>query len=344
MQVSQVIVDSCQKVAGATGTFLFVIDRAVHAVALARACDHQALGWRCMLDDNAQHGLESCAATRVDTRADGTQVSSGQWHVPRPEDPRHFVIVEPAGGQTLVSWGTPKVADVLEAAAWPRVSRERNERQAHRFKRLIDPGALTTNDGRKQLVGPDRHQQRARAQREQSLESARKRVDKKAEAVQMKQAHMAESEAQGHGKRLEQRQRAVAELAKAWQNAQDPHDQLTEQTNALRPPGERADRDVRTQTIMTVRTLRLENALRAFMVVLGARLQTQVRRDGLIRLLFERSGARMETDSQVVYWVNTAGFSVAYQRLLKELVEGLCAIDLQDQGTPICVRLKDRPP
>src|SRR6266849_3669152 len=245
------------------------------------------------------------------------------------------------GHLTTRPWGTPKVADVLEAAAWPRVSRERNERQEHRFKRLIDPGALTTNDGRKQLVGPDRHQQRARAQREQSLESARKRVDKKAEAVQMKQAHMAESEAQGHGKRLEQRQRAVAELAKAWQNAQDPHDQLTEQTNALRPPGERADRDVRTQTIMTVRTLRLENALRAFMVVLGARLQTQVRRDGLIRLLFERSGARMETDSQVVDWVNTAGFSVAYQRLLKELVEGLCAIDLQDQGKPICVRLKD---
>ena len=95
---------------------------------------------------------------------------------------------------------------------------------------------------------------------------------------------------------------------------------------------------------MTVRTLLLENALMAFMVVLGTCLQTTVSLDCLLRLLFERSGARMETASQVVYWVNTAGLSVAYQRLLKELVEGLCALDLQDQGKSICVRLKDMPP
>src|SRR5712691_9144777 len=95
---------------------------------------------------------------------------------------------------------------------------------------------------------------------------------------------------------------------------------------------------------MTFRTLLLENALMAFIVLLWGRLQTKGSVDCLIRLLFERSGARMETDSQVVYWVNTAGLSVAYQRLLKELVEGLCAIDLQDQCKPICVRLKDMPP
>ena len=87
MHVSQVIVDSCQKVAVATGTFLFVIDRAVQAVALARACDHQALGWRCMLDDNEQHGLESCAATLVDTRADGTQVLVASGTCPGPRIP-----------------------------------------------------------------------------------------------------------------------------------------------------------------------------------------------------------------------------------------------------------------
>jgi hypothetical protein len=64
----------------------------------------------------------------------------------------------------------------------------------------------------------------------------------------------------------------------------------------------------------------------------------------VLSLLFERSGARMETLSQVVYWVNTTGLSLPNRRLLSEIVEGLCAMDLQDQGKPIHVRLKDMPP
>jgi hypothetical protein len=342
--LSQLIVAYCQKVALATGTSVFVIDRAVNAVALARALDHQALGLLCMLDDNEHHGLESFAATLVDTRADGTKVYSGQWYVPRPEDPRHFVIVEPVAGKTLVYWGTPKVTDVLEAAAWPQVYRERNEIQEHSFKRMIDHGALNTNDGRKKLVGPDRHQQRQRAPLDQALVGAHKRVATKTEAVNVQQAKVAESVSKGHGQRLAQRQRALVVVEQERKDAQHQHDNLAAQVDALGPPGQRADRDVRKQTIMTMRTLLLENALRAFMGVLGARLQTQVSLECLVRLLFERSGARMETDSQVVSWVNTAGLSVAYQRLLKELVAGLCAIDLQDQGKPICVRLKDMPP
>jgi hypothetical protein len=91
-------------------------------------------------------------------------------------------------------------------------------------------------------------------------------------------------------------------------------------------------------------TSSLENALMAFMVLLWGRLQTKVSVDCLLRILFERSGARMETASQVVYWVNTAGLSVAYQRLLTEVVAGLCAMDLQEQGKLIRVRLKDLPP
>lgn len=66
--------------------------------------------------------------------------------------------------------------------------------------------------------------------------------------------------------------------------------------------------------------------------------------DCLWHILFERSGARMEMASQVVYWGNTAGLSVPYRRLLTEVVTGLGAMDLRDQGKPICVRLKDMPP
>jgi hypothetical protein len=82
VHVSQVIVAYCAKVAEATGTALCVIDRAVHAVAMARAFDDKDLGLLCMLDDHEHDGLASLAATPVGPLADGTKVSSGPWHGP----------------------------------------------------------------------------------------------------------------------------------------------------------------------------------------------------------------------------------------------------------------------
>jgi hypothetical protein len=74
LPLSQVIVEYCQKVARATGSPLFVIARAVNAVALACAFDDQGWGLLCMLDDNAQEGLDSFEATVGGTLADGTKV------------------------------------------------------------------------------------------------------------------------------------------------------------------------------------------------------------------------------------------------------------------------------
>src|SRR5438874_3140659 len=344
IHVSQVIVAYCHQVALATGTSLFVIDRAVNAVAIACAFDNQGVGLLSMLDESEHDGLDSYEATEVDTREDGTRVYSGAWKVPRPDDPRHLVIVKPTEGKTLVYWGMPQVKETLETSEWPRVYLERNELQEHSFKRMIDHGALNTNYGRKKITGPDRHQQRVREQVEKSLEAAQKRVDKKAEEFKAQQDKVGESESKGHGKRLEQRQRALVVVEQELKDAQPTHVQLTEQAVAIGPPRERADRDFRKQTIMTVRTLLLENALMAFMVVLCGRLQTKVSLDCLLRILFERSGSRMATASQVVYWVNTAGLSLPYRRLLSEVVDGLCAMELKDQGKPIRVRLKDMPP
>ncbi len=344
IHLSQVIVAYCQQVALATGSALFVIDRAVNAVALAVAFDERGLGLLCMLDDNEHEGLESFEATEVDTLADGTRVYSGPWKESRKVDPRHFVIVEPPADKTLVYWGTPQVQDVLEAREWPRVYRERNEIQELSFKGMIDHGGLDINYGRKTILGPDRHHQRKQAQLAQSLETAHTRVDKKAEAVTAQQDKVAKSEAKGHGKRLEQRQRTLVTLEQECKEAQAKHAKLSEQAAALGPAGQRADRDFRKQTIMTIRTLLLENMLRAFMVALLVTLPTQVSLERVLRLLFERRGARMDTPSQVVYWVNTDGLSLPNRRLLSEIVEGLCAMDLQDQGKPIHVRLKDMPP
>ena len=133
----------------------------------------------------------------------------------------------------------------------------------------MESGALHINYGRKKIMGPDRQQQRARAKLAQALEAAHKRVDKKAEAVKAHQESVVESESRGHGKRLEPRQRALVVVAKALKDAQHQHATLAEHTSALGPSRERADRDFRQQTIMTMRTRLLENALTSFMTVLG---------------------------------------------------------------------------
>src|SRR4030095_8093257 len=344
MHVSHIIVSYCQQVAMATGTPLFVIDRAVNSVAMAWAFDAQGLGLLSMLDDNEHQGLESFAATAVGTLDDGTKVYSGPWKVPRSDDPRRFVMVEPPEGKLLVYWGTPKVQATLAAAEWPTVYRERSEIQENSFKRMIDHGALNTNYGRKKIVGTDRHQQREQEKRDQALVAAQKRLEKKAEEVRAQQAKVVESEHKGHGKRLEQRQRALAVVEKERKDAQAQHTKLAANAVALGPPRERADRDFRKQTIMTIRTLLLENALTSFMAVLVGTLTMQVSLDCLLHILFERSGARMETNSQMIYWINTTGLSAAYQRLLTAVVDGLCAMDLRDQGKPIRVRLKGLSP
>jgi hypothetical protein len=112
----------------------------------------------------------------------------------------------------------------------------------------------------------------------------------------------------------------------------------------LGPPGERRDRDFRKQTIMTFRTLWLENALMSFLAVLLKHLNLTVSLTCLLTLLFERSGTRLETNAHVIYGVNGAGLSVSYQRLMTEVIAGLNAMGLREQGKPIQVCLKERPP
>jgi hypothetical protein len=216
-------------------------------------------------------------------------------------------MVEPAEGKPLVYWAPPPGEAVVEAPAWPRVDRARNAMQEHSFKRMMAHGALDINEGRKRISGADRPQQRAPAKLDQALQATQQRLAKKAEALQAKQDQGAESASRGHGTRLEQRQRALAGLAKECKDAHHHHACLAEQAQALGPPGERAERDFRKQTIMTMRTRWLEHAWRACRVALLGAFQTQVRLETIFHRLWERRGARMETNSQGVDWVHTAG-------------------------------------
>ncbi len=344
VSLSQVIVEYCRQVAEASGSVGFVIDRAVNSVAVARDFEAQGLGLLCMLNDNEHQGLESFEATQIGETDEGIPLYSGPWKVTREADPRQCVITQSEAGKTLVYWGTPRVKAILEPAEWPQVYRERNELQENSFKRMKDHGALETNYGRKIIVGPDRHQQRKRDKLEKSLGTATERVETRAKALAEQQAKVAESEAKGHGRRLEQRQHAQVECEDDLRAAKQQQTKLTEGLEAIGEAKERADRDVRKQTIMTWRTLMLENLLMTFLAMLCGHLQSPVSLECLLTLLFERSGSRMETVSEVIYWVNTAGLSLPKRRLMTQIVDGLNAMKLQDQGKSIHVRLKDRPP
>ena len=209
---------------------------------------------------------------------------------------------------------------------------------------MIEQGALNINYGRKTIVGVDRHQQRKRAKLEEDLEQTQRRLEAKEAALVVQQAKVSESEHKGHGKRLQQRQHTLDKLQDEVQAVQAKQAQLHEQVEALGEPKERRDRDFRKQTIMTFRTLWLENALLAFIAALLGPLSLTISSSCLLTLLFERSGTRVETAWQVIYEVNGAGLSMPYRRLMTEVIAGLNAMDLRERGKPIQVRLKDRPP
>jgi hypothetical protein len=243
-----------------------------------------------------------------------------------------------------VYWGSAKVKSELEAQEWPETYRARTDIQENAFKRMIDHGALDINVGRKTVLGPDRHQQRAEAKVQESLETARRRVAKSSMELEAKREQVSQSQARGHGKRLEQRQRAAAELEDKLAEAQRHEADLQEQVEHFDEPKERADRDFRKQTIMTIRTLFLENLLQGFMAVLLSVLPKKVSLEQVLTLLFERSGSRIERDKMVMYWINATGLSLGNRRVLGEIVEGLHQIGLEERGKPVRVCLKDLPP
>jgi len=56
IHLTRIIVAYCHKVVEATGSTVFVIDRAVNALAVAVAFTKQDWGLLCMLDDNEHQG------------------------------------------------------------------------------------------------------------------------------------------------------------------------------------------------------------------------------------------------------------------------------------------------
>ena len=101
-----VIVAYCEQVARATGSDVFIIDRAVNSKALA--FNEAGFGLLCMLNDHKHDSLESFEATEVESLDDGTRLYQGLWKESRPDDGRHFVIVEASDAKTLGCTGAKR--------------------------------------------------------------------------------------------------------------------------------------------------------------------------------------------------------------------------------------------
>ncbi len=337
------IVAYCQQIVAATGAEVFVIDREVNSVALAREFQEAELGLVSMLDRNQYDGLSSWHTTRIGALADGSVVYEGQWVTPREDDPRHFVLVD-TGERVLAYWGTPKVKEQIEPVQWPDIYHQRTHLQEQRFKEMKAYEALDVNFGTKKIWGPDRHQERAREKLAEAKDKKAQQVMNKASLLKQQQDKVAESQTKGHTTRLEQRQRRFTVLEQEVKQATDKFEQAQCQLETVGPATQRADRDFRKQLIMTIRTLLLDNALQTFLATLIAVMAAPISLECVLKVLFERSGARLETETEDIYWINTAGLSATYRKTLGQIVTGLCAMNLRKQGKPIRVRLRESPP
>jgi hypothetical protein len=342
IRLPHMIVEYCRQIMTVTGAEVFVIDREVNSVDMARCFEEAGLGLLSMLDKNEYTGLKSWEVRRLGELDDGSVLYEGVWATPRPDDPRQFVVVDTTD-RVLVYWGTSKVTEVVAPRDWPAVYRQRTAIQEYRFKEMKAHGALDVNYGTKVILGPDRHQQRARAHLDEARQHAQHKLEKKTDHLNQQREKVAESQSQGHTKRLDQRQRRLQLLHQEVAQATKKTDQLQQRLDALGEPKQRADRDVRKQLIMTIRTLLLENALLGFLAAICAMMKESMSLECLVKLVFDRSGGCLETSTELMYWINTAGLSATYQKLLGHVVEGISAMNLTHRGKPIRVRLREAP-
>jgi hypothetical protein len=343
IRMPRFILAYCQQIVAATGLKVFVSDREVNSGGLAQAFHDAQVGLISMLDSNQYHGLSSWQTTQIGELADGSPVYEGRWATPRPDAPRHFVLGE-TGERVLAYWGTPTVKEFLDPVQWPDVYRQRTALQELRFKDMKAYEALDVNFGVTKMWGPDRHQEREREKLTEARDKNAAHVTKTEAVLKEQAAKVEESRGKGHPTRLEPRQRRFTELEQEVEPAAAKRDQAQTQLDTVGLAKQRADRDYRKHLVMTIRTLLLDNALQTFLALLLALMPEPISLECLLKLVFERSGIRVETEREYIYWINTAGLSVGYQKILAQIVAALCKMNLRCRGKPLRVRLKGTPP
>ena len=342
IRLTQVIVDYCENLVKMTGIIIFIIDREVNSVEIAREFERRNWGLLSMLDSNQYNDLSDWDTRLEGWLDDGSKIYSGKWKKVRQDDPRTFVIVE-KDGNLLPFWGTSELCKKFPFCRWPDLYTRRTELQENGFKRMKEHGALNVNFGTKKIMGPDRHQERKIKAAEDNLKAATIRKEKKAEDFRKQEEKVRESEEKGHGKRLEQRKNNLTIIHNDLKELKKKEEKAKDRKKDIGEPKERADRDTTKQKNMTFRTLLLENALMAFFMALLENLDIKFGMETLISLLFKRSGTCIETHNEIIYRISSKGLSVPYREALEKIVEGINDMNIIRKGKTIQVELKESP-
>jgi len=339
------IVEYCEQIEANSGIDIFVIDREINSQAIAAQFEDRGWGLMSMLDSNQYKSLSDWDCEFVGTTEESGKIYHGQWsdEKRRAEDPRHFVILETKEERLLPYWGTSKINEMIDPLEWPATYAERTEIQENSFKRMKSHGALEVNYGVKKILVEDRHQKRVKEKLEDRRTNIDEKVRNKEAAIITQMEKIKESEEKGHTTRLQQREDRLLRIKADLQETKMRVEKINEQIEKTGEPGQRADRDFRKQLIMTVRTLILENCLMRFWQILTEGYGTKMGMDNLIEMLFNRSGAYVETSSKIDYWVNTKGLSVAYREKINKLAAAFNAMELNREGKPIQLKIRAAP-
>ena len=197
---------------------------------------------------------------------------------------------------------------------------------------MINHGGLNINYGIKKIMGIDRHQQRQFELIDEKLLNVRKKITKKETEIDNQMKMIEDSKSKGQVKRLVQRQNALEKKQEKLEKHAKKEEKLKKEKEELGLPKQRADRDLRKQKIMTIRTLLLENTLIAFFLALLEKVEMKIGLDTLIALFFDRSGTIVESPTQIVYRLDINGVSEKYRSILEDIVQGINAMGLSYKG------------
>ncbi len=147
-RLPRIIIDFCTEIVTLTGIRIFVIDREVNSVAIARESAERGWGLLSMLDKNEYTDLSDWNTEYVGKLDDGAEVYAGNWSEKRKkaDDPRTFVLAVREGG-ILPYWGTMAVVESVAYLDCPLLYSQRTEIQENNFKRMKEHGALDVNFG-----------------------------------------------------------------------------------------------------------------------------------------------------------------------------------------------------
>ena len=320
IHLNKVIEDYCSAIEESIGIKQFIIDREVNSVEIARMFVER--GWEliCLLDSNQYKGPESFHKNFSGRLDDGTVLYKARWKHYHENDPRVFIIAKESE-RFLVYWTTPNLAKRLTAAEIIKLYRKRNELQEHNIKHMICHGALNTNYGIKKIMGPDRTHQRKVEKINEKITKIRGKEEKLKQSLITQQGKIEQSISRNHGKLLLKRREKLSVLQQQQNEISEKISAQREEIQKLGEPSPRGDRDFRKQTIMTFRTLWLENMLKIFISLISKKLNQAVDIEVILDLFFNRPAIIKENNGNLLLCLDTKDLSSRYKQILGQLAD-----------------------